>query len=99
MEGDLAYTILYNQFKGDFVPINFNLNNFNLQVGLRWDFMHYRNKLGAEGSPQVTLENEHFFSFRARLNYNSEDNWTFHTRGSRFRAEYAYVTNNLAQLN
>ncbi len=99
MEGDLAYTILYNQFKGDFVPINFNLNNFNLQVGLRWDFMHYRNKLGAEGSPQVTLENEHFFSYRARLNYNSEDNWTFPTRGSRFRAEYAYVTNNLAQLN
>ena len=61
--------------------------------------MHYRNKLGAEDSPRVTLENEHFFSYRARLNYNSEDNWYFPTRGSRFRSEYAYVTNNFAQLN
>ena len=99
MDGDLAYNILYNQFKGEVIPINFNLKNFNLQLGLCWDFMHYRNKLGAEGSPQVTLENEHFFSYRARLNYNSEDNWYFPTRGSRFRSEYAYVTNTFAQLN
>ena len=99
MKGDLAYNILYNQFRGELTPINFNLKNFNLQLGLRWDFMHYRNKLGTEDAPQVMLKNEHFFSYRAQLNYNSEDNWYFPTRGSRFRAEYAYVTNNLAQLN
>ena len=99
MKGDLAYNILYNQFRGELTPINFNLKNFNLQLGLRWDFMHYRNKLGTEDAPQVMLKNEHFFSYRAQLNYNSEDNWYFPTRGSRFKAEYAYVTNNLAQLN
>jgi NTE family protein len=33
------------------------------------------------------------------LNYNSEDNWNFPTRGSRFHAEYAYVTNDFAKLN
>ena len=99
MKGDLAYNILYNQFRGELTPINFNLKNFNLQLGLRWDFMHYRNKLGTEDAPQVMLKNEHFFSYRAQLNYNSEDNWYFPTRGSRFRAEYAYVTNNLTQLN
>ena len=99
MKGDLAYNILYNQFRGELTPINFNLKNFDLQLGLRWDFMHYRNKLGTEDAPQVMLKNEHFFSYRAQLNYNSEDNWYFPTRGSRFRAEYAYVTNNLAQLN
>jgi NTE family protein len=99
MDGDRAYNILYNQFQGELTPINFNLRHFNLQASLRWDFMHYRNKLGAEGSPQVALENEHFFSYHARLNYNSEDNWNFPTRGSRFKAEYAYVTNNFAKLN
>ncbi len=99
MKGDLAYTILYNQFQGEFIPINFNMKNFNLQFGLRWDFMHYRNKLGSEDSPRVTLKNEHFISYRARLNYNSEDNWYFPTRGTRFNAEYAYVTNNFAELN
>ncbi len=99
MEGKQAYTILYNQSMAELTPFNFNLKNFNLQLGLRWDFMHYRNKLGTDDSPQVTLKNEHFFSYRARLNYNSEDNWYFPTRGSRFKAEYAYVTNNLTKID
>ena len=47
----------------------------------------------------MTLKNEHFISYRARLNYNSEDSWYFPTRGTRFKAEYAYVTNNFAKLN
>jgi len=98
MNGDRAYNILYNQFQGELTPINFDLRHFNLQFGVRWDFMHYRNKLGAEGSPQVTLENEHFFSYRARVQYNSENHWYFPTRGSRFNAEYAYVTNDFAKL-
>ena len=99
MEGDRAYNIRYNQFQGEFTPLNFDLKYFNLQFGLRWDFMHYRNKLGAEDSPQVTLKNEHFFSYRGRLQYNSEDDWYFPTRGARFNAEYAYVTNNFTKLN
>jgi NTE family protein len=99
LNGDRAYNIRYNQFQGELIPINHDLRHFNLQLGLRWDFMHYRNKLGAEDSPKVSLENEHFFSYRARLNYNSEDSWSFPTRGARFKAEYAYVTNNFAKLN
>jgi NTE family protein len=98
LDGDLAYKILYNQFKGELTPFNFNLKNFNFQLGLRWDFMHYRNKLGTDDSPQVTLKNEHFISYRARVMYNSENNWNFPTSGSRFKAEYAYVTNNFTQL-
>lgn len=97
--GDRDFNILYNQFQAEFLPINFNLRHFNLQMGLRWDYMHYRNKLGSETSMQVTLENEHFFSYRSRLNYNSEDNWYFPTRGARFNAEYAYLTNDFAKLN
>ena len=99
MEGDLDYNIRYNQFQAEFTPINFNLRHFNLQLGLRWDFMHYRHKLGSDNSPQVGLTNEHFFSYRGRLTYNSEDNWYFPTRGARFNAEYAYLTNNFTELN
>jgi NTE family protein len=99
MDGDRSYNILYNQFQGEFTPINFDLRHFNLQLGLRWDYMHYRNKLGAEGSPQVTLENEHFSSYRAQMKYNSEDNWYFPTHGARFNAEYAYMTNNFVELD
>ena len=99
MNGDRSYNILYNQFQGEFFPLNFDLRHFNLQFGLRWDYMHYRNKLGSETSKQVTLKNEHFLSYRARLKYNSEDNWYFPTHGARFDAEYAYVTNDFAKLN
>ena len=99
VNGDRDYNILYNQFQAEFLPINFNLRHFDLMMGLRWDFMHYRNKLGSETSKQVTLENEHFFSYRARLNYNSENNWYFPSRGARFNAEYAYLTDNFAKLD
>ena len=99
LKGERDYNIRYNQFQAEFLPINFNLRHFDLKMGLRWDFMHYLNKLGSETSKQVTLRNEHFFSYRARLDYNSEDNWYFPTRGSRFKAEYAYVTNDFAKLD
>ncbi len=98
-EGDLDYNIRYNQLQAEFLPINFNLRHFDLQMGMRWDYMHYRNKLGSEKAKQVTLKNEHFLSYRGRINYNSEDDWYFPTRGTRFKAEYAYVTNDLTKLN
>ena len=98
MDGDLDYNIRYNQFQAEFTPINFELRHFNLQMGLRWDFMHYRTKLGSETARQVTLKNEHFYSYHARAEYNSEDDWYFPTRGARFKAEYAYVTNDFAKL-
>ena len=98
-EGNLDYNIRFNQFQAEILPFNLDLRHFNLQLGLRWDHMHYRNKLGSESARQVSLENEHFFSYRARLAYNSENSWYFPTRGSRFNAEYAYVTNDFTQLN
>lgn len=99
MNGDLGYNIRYNQYQAEFLPINFNLRHFNLQMGLRWDFMHYRNKLGSEEAKQVKLENEHFYSYRAKAEYNSEDSWYFPTHGARFKAEYAYLTDNFAKLD
>jgi len=99
VKGDRDWNIRYNQSQAELTPINFDLRHFNLQLGVRWDYMHYRSKLGSETSNQVTLENEHFFSYRARLNYNSEDSWSFPTRGARFNAEYAYLTDNFTKLD
>jgi len=99
MQGKRDYNIQHNQMQAEFLPLNFDLRNFNIQLGLRWDYMHYRSKLGSDQSKQITLKNEHFFSYRARITYNSEDNWYFPTRGARFKAEYAYVTNDFAKLN
>ena len=97
--GKRDYSILYNQFQAEALPINHDFRNFNFQAGLRWDYFHYRDKLESERSAAITLKNEHFFSYRARLDYNSEDDWNFPTRGARFRAEYAYLTDNMVKLN
>ena len=98
-KGDRDYNIRYNQFQAEVIPINHDLRHFNIQYGLRWDYMHYRNMLGSESSIQTTLKNEHFYSYHARINYNSEDNWNFPTRGARFKAAYSYLTDNFAQLD
>ncbi len=98
-EGSRDYNIRYNQIQAEIIPINHDLRHFNIQYGLRWDYMHYRNKLGTESSIQAALKNEHFFSYHARINYNSEDNWVFPTRGARFKAEYSYLTDNFAELD
>ena len=98
-KGDRDYNIRYNQFQAEIIPINHDLRHFNIQYGFRWDFMHYRNMLGTETGIQTTLKNEHFYSYHARINYNSEDNWNFPTRGARFKAEYSYLTDDLAQLD
>ena len=98
-KGDRDYNIQYNQFQAELIPISHDLRHFNIQYGLRWDYMHYRNKLGSESSMQVNLKNEHFISYHARVNYNSEDNWYFPKRGARFKAEYFYLTDNFAKLD
>ena len=99
LNGDRDYNMRYNQSQAELTPLNFDLRHFNIQFGLRWDYMHYRSGLGSETSSQMYFENEHFISYRGRVNYNSEDNWYFPTRGVRFKAEYAYVTNNFVKLN
>ena len=99
LESKIDHNIRYNQFQAEFTPINFNLKNFNFKLGLRWDFMHYRNKLGSETSKELMMNNEHFYSYSAQVNYNSEDNWHFPSRGSRFKAEYIYMTDNFTELD
>ena len=99
LNGDRDYNMRYNQSQAELTPLNFDLRHFNIQFGLRWDYMHYLSGLGSETSSLMNFENEHFISYRGRVNYNSEDNWYFPTRGVRFKAEYAYVTNNFVKLN
>lgn len=99
LEGNRDYNILYNQFQAEFVPINNDWRHFNIQMGVRWDYLHYRNNLSTASSVPLTLKNEHFYSYRARVNYNSEDDWYFPKRGARFKAEYSYLTDNLSKLD
>ena len=53
MDGDRDYNIRYNQFQAELTPVNFNMRHFNLQLGVRWDYMHYRNKLESDQSKEL----------------------------------------------
>lgn len=97
-KGDRDYDILFNHFQTDFFPINFDWRHFTLKMGARWDYMNYRSQLGGGEFEDVELKDEHFISYRASADFNSEDNWYFPTRGSRFKAEYAFVTNDFAKI-
>ena len=99
VNGDHDYSILYNQYEAEFLPINFNARHLNVQAGLRWDYIHYLDKLvSTKSNNQVILDNGHYFSYRGRLEYNSEDNWIFPTHGARLVAGYAYLTDNFVRL-
>ena len=97
--GEREYTILYNHHQAAIEPVNLSIQNFNFRIGVRWDYFHFSNKLQSVDSREVEFDNDHYFSYRASVNYNSEDDWHFPTRGARFMADYAYITTNFARLN
>ncbi len=98
VKGNRDYSLLYYQHQAMFTPINFSIKHFNLAMGVRWDYLRYHDKLVSSNTKDFELENDHYFSYRATVKYNSENNWYFPSRGSRFEAEYAYVTDNFAKL-
>lgn len=97
-EGDRDYNLIYRQHQTELIPLRITMRHMIIQAGLRWDILHYRDKLLSSKSVNLPLNNEHYFSYRASLNYNGEDDWYFPTRGSRFKIEYAYITDDFAGL-
>ena len=98
LEGERSYTVLYNHHQAAIEPLNFSIRNFNFRIGLRWDYYNFRNHLSTE-EKYLYVENNHYFSYRASVNFNSEDDWHFPARGARFQAAYAYHTTNFYQMS
>ena len=99
-KGDRDFSVVYNQHQAEFSPVNLNVRNFNVRMSIRWDYLHYQDKLVADAinSQELLLENSSYISYRAQIKYNSENSWHFPTRGARFKAEYAYLTDNFTKL-
>ena len=97
LEGERSFSVLYNHHQAAIEPLNFSIRNFNFRIGLRWDYYNFSNHLSADEA-YMYVENDHYFSYRASVNFNSEDDWYFPTRGARFQAAYAYITTNFYQM-
>lgn len=91
------FNITYNQHTVEAGLLSFRLRNLAFDISARYDYYDYGNALSSENLALRHLSNDHLFSYRARLYYNSQDREYFTTRGSRFAALYAMYTDNLYQ--
>lgn len=97
-EGRKDYNIAYNQHEVEASVLNFNIRNFNLDIGMRWDYYGYTDILSSIANKnQGVARHEKFFSYYALVKYNSENDWTFPTRGARFNARYSYGTDDFVK--
>ena len=76
----------------------FDIRNFQIYLGASWKYYHLSDLLTSEHSYNVFNEtNTHYFTYNARLHYNTEDNWYFTTRGARLELAYKYFSDNLVK--
>ena len=96
--GDRSYNVTYNEHQANLNVFDFNVRNFNFVVGARFDYFNIHNVLAQINyeQPLQSLKDDHFFSYHADVTFNSEDKWTFSTRGARFSSSFAYYTDNFA---
>lgn len=95
--GDKNYNMTLNHHQAALSLMGIGIKNMEMDITARWDYYNYHRFMVASqvGHEGFNMHNEHFFSYHANLHYSSENIGLFPTRGSRFRAEYAYFTDNL----
>jgi len=97
--GNRMYNATYNFHSIELTPLDLNIRNFNFRAFGKWETYHFDNLLA--GVDAVTsgrlrpISNGHYFSYHARADYNSEDDWYFPTRGSRMSGGFGYYTSDL----
>lgn len=94
-QGERQTSVMYNQHTVEISPLTFNARNFNFDVGLRWEYYDYKNYL-TKRTTEDTDDSKNFVSYYACVDYNSEDDWYFPSRGARFGAKYMFCTDDFA---
>ncbi len=97
--GIRTYSFKYIQHQAEFIPINFHLRRWEIQAGMRWEYLDYYGGVLSIGSDSLGLTDKRFFSYRFSGNLNTEDHWYFPSRGTRLYTRYAYITDNLVGLD
>jgi len=98
--GNRSYNLTYNRQQVKIAPFNFTVRNFDISIGAAWDHYFNFNMLN-DGNPEHQIkkpEQQHLLSYQAEVDYNSENDWYFPTRGSKFKAKFGYYTDNFLKL-
>ena len=101
--GDQTYTMTYNQHTVKMSLFNFNVRNFNVNIGANWDYYNYHSLLVDRRSVREAddrdARDKGYVSYEGRVWYNSENDWNFPSSGVRFHAKFAYITDNFVKLD
>ena len=102
-EGERYINGTYSHHIGDLNLLDFDIRNFKVNIGVKWELFHRKNMLADIDEMQddyfKNLHGSHYFSYYINTKYISENDWNFPTRGARFHASYGYFTDNLVKYN
>ena len=90
--GIRSHNTKYRQYSADLSPFNFKFRNFNITIGLRWDFFDFYDRILSYDTSQYNSVDTKFFSYHISADLNTEDNWYFPTRGTRLHFNSFYRT-------
>ena len=97
--GNRKLNFTYNRHTAELGLLSLSWRNIMFDISARYDYYDYRDMLSSGNAGAGSSDNDRLLSYRAMLNYNSQDNDFFTTRGSRFEAEYAIYTDNMYQYD
>ncbi len=96
-KGENDFRVTINHHEINLSLANIKLRNLDMDLSTRFDFYHLPKVLTSGVGTDIDKKNSHFISYHAILHYNSENAWSFPTRGAQFKAEYAYYTDNFVE--
>lgn len=95
-QGLRTFNIRYYQHTASLTPLDLRLRLFDIHAGLRWDLFDYYGQLLAASGSIPALTDDHYVSYFASADLNTENHWYFPSRGTRFHAFVAYHTTDFA---
>ena len=100
-KGSRCYDLTYNRLSAVAAPLTFDVRNFHFSIGAAIDYyFNYKLLYNLDTDYFIILpDHDHFISYFANTDYNSENDWYFPTKGSKFKARYAYYTDNFLRLD
>lgn len=94
--GDRQYNTTFHRHFGELGYSNVLSRNIGLGLGVRYEYYKYNSFLFSNAEKNINVKSEDFFSYYARLIYDTKDKKAYPSRGTSLRAEVSIYTDNLA---
>ncbi len=89
--------LLFLYQKANATLLSLDALNFNVDLGLSWEYYHNYDVLSNEYSIKPFKKDIYYFNYHASAQYNTEDHWYFTRHGMKTELKYAYYTDDFVQ--